>query len=99
MLGEVVGLCFRWRDGSLDPLRLRSAGLLLRDAARLGEPCHPRAPLRFVDRRTPRARRRRQYRALRSRYYLYGLFGCENDRPDPAVRRPAARLVGPGMAP
>jgi hypothetical protein len=31
----------RVADGTLDPRRLRSAMLLLRDAAKLGEPCHP----------------------------------------------------------
>ncbi len=90
MLAEAVGRCLGCEDGSLDPRRLRSAGPVLRDAARLGEPCHARASLLPVDRRAQRARRRRQRRALQPGYYLHGLFGCPNDRPNPAVRRPAA---------
>jgi hypothetical protein len=37
-------------DEHLDPRRLRPAGALLLDDARLGESCHPPAPLRLVDR-------------------------------------------------
>ena len=78
-------------NGSLDPRRLRSARLLLRDAGQPGKRRDPRTAGRAIDRRAEGTRRRGQCRALQSRDHLHGLFRRQDDRPHPAVRRVAAR--------
>ena len=86
-----AGRFFEQVDEPLGPRRLRSARLLLRDAAECGEPGGQGSPFRPVDRGAKATRGQCQRRALQSRNHLYGLFGSQDDRPDPAVRRNPAK--------